>query len=689
MKIRIIVALSLASAAVSAQQPQPNTRDLRVDVDAPKPKNVPSGALAIPRSFALVVGIASYPNLPQNLQLHFTERDAQAIYSILISQEGGNFKAENVHRRIGSEATLANLKYELEQWLPSVAKEDDRVLIYFAGHGFLDGSGQAYLAPYNIDPKNINGTGYPMDSLAKAIGGKIRAGSKILITDACHSGAIRPEDSQNLNRAVVDLSTSLFSLTASRDREQSFESPKWGGGHGIFTYYVVKGLEGEADQNGNGLVTADELQDYVYRNVREATSGQQNPTADQGSFEKEMMLAYVPSHIKAGAPVESKYGTLVVETNMDGVEFFLDGKSQDVVNKSKPLQLKGLAPGPHTIQGVKLGYEPDGPREETVYPGQTTTVTIRILIPRRRNRAAADALDRGIESYNKGYEQNYKKAREEFQKALDLDPAYSQAALYLGRTYNALYDEANAQKYFQKAIEIDPDYLEAHSSYGAMLLDTMNMDQAVREFNIVLRREPNNVLALTNQAQAYRMKGMYAESIQSARRAAKLAPEYAEPHLWLGDSLRMNGQYDAARAEYANYLRLSNFQSKLGGQLHYYLVGSLIGMGKRKRASQQDIWKDQRNLAFFGMCDCDRKLNHFDLAIEACQKALTYDPGDPFTHYALGQAFAKQGAQVGSYEMLAAAVQHFQRTVDIAPELEQSAMAKKNIETLEKAIQSR
>ena len=49
------------------------------------------------------------------------------------------------------------------------------------------------------------------------------------------------------------------------DREQSFESPDWGGGHGIFTYYVVKGLEQEADENTDGIVTADELAEYVRR----------------------------------------------------------------------------------------------------------------------------------------------------------------------------------------------------------------------------------------------------------------------------------------------------------------------------------------------------------------------------------------------------------------------------------------
>ena len=171
---------------------------------------------------------------------------------------------------------------------------------------------------------------------------------------------------------------------------------------------------------------------------------------------------------------------------MDGVEVFLDGKSVGVVNKGKTLPLPGLAPGTHTVQGVKMGYEPDGPREETVYPGRDTTVSIKIMIARRRNHAAVDSLDKGMGFYKKGFEENYKKAVVDFQKALDLDPDYSQAALYLARAYNALFDEANAEKYFRRAIAIDPDYLEAHASFGGMLLDNGNTDEAIRQFETVI-----------------------------------------------------------------------------------------------------------------------------------------------------------------------------------------------------------
>ena len=238
----------------AAAQPAPETRDLKT-VDLAH-KNLP---VTIPRSYALVIGIAKYKNLPDSAQLAFANRDAQDIYTTLISAEGGQFPAENVHELIDEKATIANIRHELEEWLPSVTKDDDRVLIYFAGHGFVS-RGEAYLASYDIDLHNIATTAYPMTDLGQDIGAKIKGKWKVLITDACHSGAITPEsDRAQVSQTLLDLQKSLFSLTASRDREQSFESENWGGGHGIFTYYVIKGLEGEADTNGDGVVSPTNL----------------------------------------------------------------------------------------------------------------------------------------------------------------------------------------------------------------------------------------------------------------------------------------------------------------------------------------------------------------------------------------------------------------------------------------------
>src|ERR1035438_1185820 len=133
MRYRTLAILTLAAGMVTAQQ-QP--RDLKYESGAAEAK---PAAVAIPRSYALVVGIATYKNLEAKDQLQFSERDAESMYSILISPEGGNFHAENVHKLVGVRATLANLRHELEEWLPAAGGADDRGVGYLAGHGFIFG----------------------------------------------------------------------------------------------------------------------------------------------------------------------------------------------------------------------------------------------------------------------------------------------------------------------------------------------------------------------------------------------------------------------------------------------------------------------------------------------------------------------------------------------------------------------
>ena len=208
----------------------PAARDLKPL--RPPADTAPTTTVDIPRSYALVIGGAHDPNL-SNRRSCSSRCGMRTMYATLISPEGGQFPPEHVRKLINEQVTLANLKREPEQWLPSVTQPNDRVMIYFAGHGFISG-GKAYLAPSDIDLKNIAQTAYPMSTLGDVVGTRIKGKWKVLITDACHSGAITPEDDPAaVNKNLLDLHSSLLSLTASRDREQSFESAEWGGGHGI------------------------------------------------------------------------------------------------------------------------------------------------------------------------------------------------------------------------------------------------------------------------------------------------------------------------------------------------------------------------------------------------------------------------------------------------------------------------
>src|SRR5580692_12262650 len=124
MRFAFLCAATLACAftqqAPPSQQPPkppaPNQqRDLKIEKIPDEPVPLPKGG--IPRSYAVIVGISRYPNLPDKLQLQFAERDAQSIYTILISPEGGNFKQENVHVLTGAKASLAGVRHEIDEWL--------------------------------------------------------------------------------------------------------------------------------------------------------------------------------------------------------------------------------------------------------------------------------------------------------------------------------------------------------------------------------------------------------------------------------------------------------------------------------------------------------------------------------------------------------------------------------------------
>ena len=691
--------LNSQSPAPSQQSTNPgtNARDLK---PVHPPENVsPSQTNLVPQSYALVIGIAHYQNLPESAQLRYPDRDAESLYTTLISKQGGEFPADHVHMLTGTQASKANILHELEDWLPAVTEPDDRVLIYFAGHGFISG-GKGYLAPYDIDLHDIASTAIPMDTVGSLIGTKIKGKWKVLLTDACHSGAITPETSPSeLNRVLLNVHQSILSLTASRDREQSFESPDWGGGHGIFTYYVVRGLGGEADANGDGIVTADELAEYVHTNVRAATGGRQNPTSERGSFDSNMVLAYDPTHAKQPVTTAGlQYGTLVVQTNMDNTELWLDGKQVGVVAKASALRLPGLSPGSHTIKGVHMGYEPDGPREEMIYPGQETTVNLRILIPRQRKQAAVDLLDHAIDDYKKGFEANYRKAEEKLNQAVAIDPNYSQAFMYLGRVQNALYEDDKAKAAFERAIQIDPDYEEARVSYAAALLDQGGLDEAVRQLNAALQQKPDDGTALYLLSQAYAREGDFKQGESAALRAVKAVPANGEAHFWLAECKRHLSDAANAEAEYRQYLHLTNFNSGAGGQVNYYLAGFLLGMGKKHRAAEQDIWREQQGQANLGICDCEWMQKRDDAAIPYCLKALSLLPQDLWANYRLGLIYVEQAnartQQASSQSpgdvanLLKEAKTRFSNVVAANPDTDEAGRARQYIARIDSALAS-
>ena len=136
----------------------------------------------------------------------------------------------------------------------------------------------------------------------------------VILIDACHSGGVDAAPAsgarqlrRNENNSFNVYAEKLFSgeghalLTSSDVNEISQEGKKWGGGHGVFTWAILKGTNGVADINRDRVVTTGELFDFVSDKVRQQTNGRQSPRAlarnDQGfsvSFDEEIIYVQTP-----------------------------------------------------------------------------------------------------------------------------------------------------------------------------------------------------------------------------------------------------------------------------------------------------------------------------------------------------------------------------------------------------------
>jgi uncharacterized caspase-like protein len=245
--------------------------------------------------YAVVVGIAHYADSAGGVtSLQFADRDAQDFRDFLLSPEGGSFPKDNVRLLLNEDATAQNVRSALFTFLTK-AQPQDEVVLYIAGHGAPDPNDprNLYLLTYDTKLDDMGGTAFPMWQLQDVFTRVLKAKRVVTFADTCHSygfsGERRGKKSNNLfNQYVAHAAndSDRAVITASDISQLSYESDKWGGGHGVFTFFLLKGLHGEADFNKDGTVTAGELFAFIHDNVDKATSGNQSPMALPGLAER-------------------------------------------------------------------------------------------------------------------------------------------------------------------------------------------------------------------------------------------------------------------------------------------------------------------------------------------------------------------------------------------------------------------
>ncbi len=222
-----------------------------------------------PKKWAVVIGVENYKKAPY---VEFAERDA------LVTKEYFNkllgVPKENTFYLANSDATKTELETLLTSTLKNRVGKDDEVYFYFSGHGVPTNEGDSYLLLNDSDPATPQISAYSVKRLYEDLG-SLKTLKSYAFLDTCFSGGVaRGNEKDSLlsgTRAVMkvkDITLAYNNLTvyAATGKDQLSNSFKEQG-HGLFTYYMLKGLGGEADTNKDGKVSEQELQDYIKSNV--------------------------------------------------------------------------------------------------------------------------------------------------------------------------------------------------------------------------------------------------------------------------------------------------------------------------------------------------------------------------------------------------------------------------------------
>lgn len=244
-------------------------------------------------------------------------RDAEALAQVLSDAAIGGFEVQTL-----TNAPSHKVCEETEAFFGD-RERDDLLLFYFSGHGVTDDDGQLYYAAANTLHKRLRSTSIAA-SWVNDVMNECRSRRQVMLLDCCHSGAFaRTKSVGHVNvgkyftGADATEGRGKFILTACDAFQYSFEGESVQGAatNSVFTEALIQGLRtGEADLDGDGAITLDELYDFVFRRVRERTP-QQTPRKWASDVEGAVIIATNPTPTEAPLPedLQSAIDSFVAE----------------------------------------------------------------------------------------------------------------------------------------------------------------------------------------------------------------------------------------------------------------------------------------------------------------------------------------------------------------------------------------
>ncbi|MEI8278894.1 MAG: caspase family protein [Bacteroidota bacterium] len=509
-KVLIAIAILVCSLHVFAQ----NTKGLSVVDNS-------HVSLSNGKTYALIVGISKYKN-PSIPPLQYADKDAYAFSEYL---RNCGVDSNNIILLLNEKATngdfWANIVYLID-----LAKPGDKVYVYFSGHGDVENKSiakDAYLLPYDAPKCAYVAGAIPVFQLK----GFLETWSAnniqvVFIADACRSGNLAGgrEGMEAAASVLKEKWKDEVKILSCQPGELSLEGKQWGGGRGLFSYYLINGLYGLADNDKDGKVTLRELNLYLMQKVAEDAKPQDQDPMLYGNMNT--VLANVD---KKQLDKLNQQSTTPLFASVDTKGFedgLLKGLDDSIVQNYQLFKT-------YLDSGILLRKLPQPSAYLYFFkvPDNHSTHPLYALMTRNYSAALMREIDQGLSII--------------YQNRLDiLGPSGVRSLSFEGQILRMILGDEilRKQTFLAKAMFWD--------AMRCVFTNTLTEEEGLKKIDSCLLVEPNASYAYLLKGKLLTSKKKYNEAIPIIEKGINLAPKLTYSYDGLRDCYLELGRYDDA-----------------------------------------------------------------------------------------------------------------------------------------------
>lgn len=590
-------------------------------------------------------------------------------------------------------------------------KRDDLLLLYFSGHGIKDQDGRLYFATRDTNKKLLQATSVESAFVADVMR-QSYSRRQVLLLDCCYSGAFlrgaRPKGHENIGAIERFSGRGRVVLTASDAMQYSFEGEDVSGVGipSVFTRILVEGLEtGNADLDDDGLISVDELYDYVHDRLTDQNPHQtpmksaevagkiiiarnvvwakkQEELQARKRLEDERIAAE-QAETDRRRSAEAEQRRLAFASAEQRVE---EGRSEVQRRDDKRAAKEGSSTFRlHVFLSIALwiGWSVIFYRLQPFladYPWQSYTayfgallglIWIAVKLEHLSKRrlltiwAVAVILEVaiGIGGWNvmmhgtaKGHKltgdslfhnKDWNGAAAQYREAIRLKADYAQAYTKLGDALFNRQDWKGAIEAYRASTELEPNNTSAHSSLADALSNNGDWNGAISEYRRIITIRPNDVDANLGLANALNNKNDWDGAISQYRLALNYDPNNIDAHYDLARVLAKKQDWQSAIAEYRQILSMKPDYAAVRRDLAYALLAKNDWQGAINEYNEIIRLTPSDADAHYNLGVAQYRKQNYPKAADAFRHALELQPESSQARDALSNALKQQAAAHG------------------------------------------